>query len=378
MSDYFDPNNEELLNDFFMEATQQIEMLEQNILAIENNPGDKEAIDEIFRAAHTLKGSSATVQMEELAGFTHILEDLLDEIRSDKVTVTGDVVDVLLTSIDTIKSMINERQEGSVFKDDISDLKNQLVSFLGKGGAPASAVPEAEAKPAAPAVVLDDVSSAVSEYEMLEMQEAAGEGKVLQVSVYFDEANPMNSVGGIQVYARLKEKGTLLKTVPDFEKLYEDTYWPVVEYFLATDTPEDDIERQAAISDVTTKVVVKNLNSDDVTVQNEPAAPVSPAPVKSAQPAPQAAVKSPAQPVKTEEAPLEKQIEDARLAQDDENQKRNIQKKKTKNATSAILRVDSKRIDNLLNLVSEAVINKASFNQISNQFVDITTELNLR
>ena len=103
MSDYLDINNEELLKDFFSEAEQQVENLESNILVIENDPSNREAIDEIFRAAHTLKGGSATVEMTELSGFTHVVEDLLDEIRSDRVDVTGPVVDVLLSSIDVYR-----------------------------------------------------------------------------------------------------------------------------------------------------------------------------------------------------------------------------------------------------------------------------------
>ena len=95
MSDYLDPNNEELLKDFFAEAQMQVELMEQNILAIEDDPDDHDAVDELFRAAHTLKGGSATVQMDELSSFTHLVEDLLDEIRSGKVPVAGDNVDVL-------------------------------------------------------------------------------------------------------------------------------------------------------------------------------------------------------------------------------------------------------------------------------------------
>ena len=96
MSDYLDINNEELLKDFFTEAEQQVENLESNILVIENDPSNHEAIDEIFRAAHTLKGGSATVEMTELSGFTHTVEDVLDELRSDRLQVTEPVVDVLL------------------------------------------------------------------------------------------------------------------------------------------------------------------------------------------------------------------------------------------------------------------------------------------
>ena len=88
MSDYLDINNEELLKDFFSEAEQQVEILESNVLVIEQNPEDRNAVDEIFRAAHTLKGGSATVEMTELSQFTHAMEDLLDEIRSGSVSVT--------------------------------------------------------------------------------------------------------------------------------------------------------------------------------------------------------------------------------------------------------------------------------------------------
>jgi len=65
MSDYLDPNNEELLQDFFAEAESQIELLESNILVLETDASNRDAVDEIFRAAHTLKGASATVQMDD-------------------------------------------------------------------------------------------------------------------------------------------------------------------------------------------------------------------------------------------------------------------------------------------------------------------------
>lgn len=55
MSDYFDTDNDDLLKVFYIEAEQQVEKLEQNVLAMEDDPSDKDAIDEIFRAAHTVK-----------------------------------------------------------------------------------------------------------------------------------------------------------------------------------------------------------------------------------------------------------------------------------------------------------------------------------
>ena len=134
MSDYLDPNNEELLKDFFSEAFMQVEVMEQNILALEDDPGDQDAIDEIFRAAHTLKGSAATVQMIELSSFTRLLEDLLDEIHSGKVRVVEENVDILLLSIDVIKAMVASRQNGDVYEEDYSAVSANLeLMIAGRG-----------------------------------------------------------------------------------------------------------------------------------------------------------------------------------------------------------------------------------------------------
>ena len=238
MSDYLDPNNEELLKDFFSEANQQIDVLEQNILVLENEPGNRDAVDEIFRAAHTLKGGAATVQMLELSGFTHLVEDVLDEIRGSHVKVNETVVDTLLQAIDIIKAMINARIEGGVYEDDTTATEASLSRLLNpdeaaapeKSPEPAS-VPESETESEpvkSTSAAAGDLSLTLSEYDMLELREAAGpDTPILSIDVEFNEDNPMNSVGGIQVYAALKSKGTILKTVPELDSLYEDNFYPM-------------------------------------------------------------------------------------------------------------------------------------------------------
>ena len=186
MSDYLDINNEELLKDFFSEAEQQVEQLESNILVIEQDPTNKEAIDEIFRAAHTLKGGSATVEMSELSGFTHAVEDLLDAIRSNKVTVTEDTIDLLLYSLDIIKAMLDARANGDVYKEDVSATVARLRSNIPeKKDNKKTAAKAPQSKPAAAPVEQPqakvsssddenavDPASLLSEYEILELREA--------------------------------------------------------------------------------------------------------------------------------------------------------------------------------------------------------------
>jgi len=406
MSDYLDPNNEELLNDFFAEAEQQVEQLESNILVIENDPTNHEAIDEIFRAAHTLKGGSATVEMMELSHFTHTVEDVLDEIRSDRLSVDESVVDVLLTSIDVIKAMLECRRGGSVYEENIDDISNKLRTYIpekdAKGkpkaaAAPAKPAPVVQAAPVAPAPVAAAPAAgglplpALTEAEYSELKETCeGNQKLWCVGVKFDEDNPMNTVGGIQVFAALKNVGNVLKTVPDFDALYEDQFYEVVYYYLASESSGSDIEDAAFLSDVTLVTDAQAITDANYAGGPASAAPVAAAPVQETMSDAQADLlkdilndnvlpPEPAKPAAPTPVPEIKPAEPvaaapAAPAAPKAEEKKPEAKKAEANAPAAhasqqgsILRVDSRRIDNLLNLVSEAVISKASFNQLSNQ-----------
>ncbi|WP_407426049.1 chemotaxis protein CheW [Treponema sp.] len=368
MSDYLDATNEELLKDYFSESELMVDNLESNILAIENDPNNHDAIDEIFRAAHTLKGNSATVEFSEIAHFAHTMEDLLDEVRSDKVKVTEDVVDTLLTALDVIKAMLEARTNGSVYGESVDEITEKIKGMIA-GGTSASPAPKAASpspapapapKPAAQSTSSGAPTVSLSEYELAELKQGCEAGqKLWSISVSFDENNPMNSVGGIQVFAALKACGTVLKTIPDFDALYEDEFHKEVVYFVASANTADQLEDTAFLDDVTLSVDAKNI--DDAVAADSTPAPqpaVTPAPAAEApkaaapEPAPQAA----AQPAAQKEAakPAAKAAPASGHAQQ-----------------STILRVDSKRVDNLMNLVSETVITKASFNQSQQQFADM-------
>ena len=392
MSDYLDPNNEELLKDFFAEAEQQVEQLESNILVIENDPSNHEAIDEIFRAAHTLKGGSATVEMMELSHFTHTVEDVLDEIRSDRLKVDEDVVDLLLTSIDVIKAMLEARQNGSIYEENIDSIVEKLHGYIPqKGGkatakaaapkaapkpAPAPVPQPAEAAPAASAnaLVLPDIT----EDDFVELKQTCeGNQKLWCIAVKFDESNPMNTVGGIQVFAALKNVGNVLKTVPDFDALYEDQFYENVFYYVATEADGPEIEDCAFLSDVTLITDAHLLEdyttgtaADPSVAKSVASAPVQAAPAASAPITPSDDLPAGKNMTAAQSELLSDILNDNVLKPEVKKEEKKVVPKKEAAAHAqqgSILRVDSRRIDNLLNLVSEAVINKASFNQLAMQ-----------
>ena len=395
MSDYLDPNNEELLKDFFAEAEQQVEQLESNILVIESDPSNRDAIDEIFRAAHTLKGGSATVEMTELSHFTHSVEDVLDEIRSDRIKIDEDVVDLLLSSIDVIKAMLDAKKEGTSYDEDTEVITSKLHAYLpSKNGDVPKKKVEKVVQPVVQPVATqpveqmnsDMVLPELSEDEYLELKSACeGSQSLWCVAVKFDESNPMNTVGGIQVFAALKNVGNVLKTVPDFDELYDDKFFEDVFYYIASDVSREQIEDVSFLSDVTIITDARVLNDDNYSGTSS----VYVEPIQT-----QSVVASVVQsePAQVDTSLLNDILNDNVLTPESSNdvnqsskegdnggsiaekqEKKAVSKKEaTHTQQGSILRVDSRRIDNLLNLVSEAVITKASFNQLALQ---TTTEL---
>ncbi|HUX41507.1 MAG TPA: chemotaxis protein CheA [Rectinemataceae bacterium] len=406
MSDYLDPNNEELLKDFFAEAQSQVETLEQSILVLENDTGNRDAVDEIFRAAHTLKGGAGTVEMTELADFTHIVEDVLDGIRSGKAKVNEEVIDALLAAIDVIKAMLDARAQGGAYDGDVDTIKTRLARFLPEGSkahaklAKAAASPSAPAPAAKPAAAPASASSSVSgkaaaalegltEYELLELREAAGEDRrIWRLILSFNPDNLMNTVSAIHAFAALRDVGTILKTVPDFEKLYEDAFYPKVEYFIASDKEEEALRRKAMIPEV-----VDSIDLLEIPLIKPEATPAAAPPSAPKQAQPASASQAPARPAaQTAPAPQTAQAtkpaaevqaypgSDVALVPEHAEEEGEVHgahpdARKAAVQQGSILRVDSRRIDNLLNLVSETVINKATFNQISTRFGELQTLL---
>ncbi len=436
MSDYFDPGNEELLKDFFVEAYAQVDALEQNILVLEQDSANADAIDEIFRAAHTLKGASATVQMDELTEFTHLVEDVFDALRSKSAAVAGDMVDTLLQCIDVIKEMLAARSEGAVYSGDVEPLKASLRGFLESGdpesvsgyaetgsfgsadGSTEGSTERVAARSGAGGQSGSGSTAAgeLSEYDVLELHEAAESGQtVCEVKVWFNEDNPMNTVGGIQIFAALKDLGNVLRTEPDFESLYEDVFHPEVTYWIATSVDEDSIKEKAFISDVTTDIRVTRIpapatgerrtaagRSDDQKPQTSTEAQDTSTEQEAGSAVSQGnedtvsrtdGAKTTDETVSTEkphtgkrkstddtdegasEATGARQGASDRTAAgqtdpDTDTSSSGSASGKKKGDAGSILRVDSRRIDNLLNLVSETVIIKAGFNKLSDEFAE--------
>jgi len=150
-----DMEMEEILNLFFEESFEGLNAMESGLLTLEDAT-DKECINTIFRAAHSIKGGAGTFGFMEISGFTHSVETLLDEMRNGARGVTPDAVQVLLQSVDVIREMIQSAQaKQPIVMTGANALSGELARVLAQKGTPAPASASAGAPgghaPSAPA-----------------------------------------------------------------------------------------------------------------------------------------------------------------------------------------------------------------------------------
>jgi len=120
---------QEILEDFLVEAFELIEQLDQNLVELEGNPDDLELLNSIFRVAHTIKGSSSFLNFDILTGLTHHMEDVLNKARHGDLKLTPEVMDVVLESIDLMKSLlvaIRDSGNDTSVGIDITDICHRL------------------------------------------------------------------------------------------------------------------------------------------------------------------------------------------------------------------------------------------------------------
>ena len=116
---------------FYEECYEGLEIMENGLVELDIGAADVEEINTIFRAAHSIKGGSATFDFNEIAGFTHVMETLLDEMRSGDRDVTTASVDLLLESVDCLQEMVNAtKAEESIDTERVAKLKSKLEKML--------------------------------------------------------------------------------------------------------------------------------------------------------------------------------------------------------------------------------------------------------
>jgi len=108
-----DFDREKVIAAFVAESEEGLERTEQYLIAAETDPGNTELLDEMFRVAHTIKGNASALDFPELAGFAHVMEDLLEALRKHEITISRELISLLLNGVDALRALVPAAAEGS-------------------------------------------------------------------------------------------------------------------------------------------------------------------------------------------------------------------------------------------------------------------------
>src|SRR6185312_2894753 len=133
---------------FFEESLEAIASMEQALLQLDAGAPDPEAINTIFRVAHSVKGGAATFGFGEISSFTHSLENLLDLLRAGRMSVTAGLMEPLLRSVDVMRELLNAQQSGKpVDAQRMADLQLEIEqAAMGSAAEPVASAPSPQAK----------------------------------------------------------------------------------------------------------------------------------------------------------------------------------------------------------------------------------------
>lgn len=243
---------------FLEESKEHLQVLNEQLLVLEKEHGNKGAIDEIFRSAHTLKGMSATMGFEGIADLTHNMENLLDKLRSGKLNVNQEINDVLFRCVDTLESMVESIIAGDNKKFDVSGLILDLER-LEKGGAqPQVAAPAPAKDSSADKNNKDDspcdgmMKEHLDDYGISVLENAKNIGaNAYYFKVLLDETCVMKAVRAFMVFNTLEKMGDVIKSIPHTQEIEDENFdREIIVYFVSTESLETIREAINNISEV--------------------------------------------------------------------------------------------------------------------------------
>jgi two-component system chemotaxis sensor kinase CheA len=231
----------EYLSMFLAESREHLDTLNQAVLRIEEQPDDRATLDEIFRAAHSLKGMSATMGFAQVAALTHRMEDVFEVLRGRPDGLPREGTDVLFQCLDALSAAIDSIDATGTEQLDPGSLITRLTGLIEEQ--PAEAAPQAAPEPA-PAIEPPATVTA-----------AAGEGRVLQVTAALAADVMMPSVRAYMVLAAAGDHGAVIHAVPGKEDVDSFDGRTVVAWVTSDHETEVLQAAIAAVPDVASAVV---------------------------------------------------------------------------------------------------------------------------
>lgn len=319
---------------FLDETKEHLENLNAQILKLEQEPEDADTINEIFRAAHSLKGMAGTMGYKRMQNLTHDMENVFSEIRSGNMKVNSNLIDTLFQCLDALEEYTNNIQEtADEGTNDNQPLIAQLAEFLGNEGK-AQEVPKAEKKEEkAPAESGSDkkwLDIKLDDSERTVLSKAKEQGKnIYGLTIFIHENCLLKAARAFLVYKAVEEKAEIMVCYPPAQDIEDEKFELDFSLIVISDDSLDNILAAARnVSEI--EKVLGDVYEFEPVKEEEKAAVVQ------------------AQAAAKETAAVTQQV------------KGGEKKAISKPVVNRTVRVDIEKLDVLMNLVSELIIAKNS------------------
>jgi len=220
---------EEYVQAFVHESEEQLTDLNNSLLALESDPDDREAMDDIFRTAHTLKGNFGAMGYDEASDLAHAIEDLLDELREGDMAVTPEVMDLVFAGVDRLELAVESIDEDGTVDVETADLETDIRTVIESGGATGG---EAD---------VDGSNDDAAQVDTFEVTVEVGDSE-------------MKGVDGMLVLEAIREECDLVEATPAPEAIEDGEYEDDFDLVVASTTADElraTLDRVSAIEDAT-------------------------------------------------------------------------------------------------------------------------------
>ena len=317
---------------FLEESMENLQILNEVLLDLEQDPENIEKLNQIFRVAHTIKGMAATMGFSNIAELTHKMEDVLSEFRDGKLNVTRNVVTVLFDCLDTLEKMVNNIEEGNEEIIDVKDIINSLENIKKISDKEENTINTNEKLEIKEESVIN-----LNEYDVSIIKQAINNKyNAISIDITLKEDTLLKAARAFLIVQELENQGEIIKSIPSTEEMENEQFETDLSFVLITKKDKEEIYDVASNISEVDKVVVNYIDVDKYINKKEEAISR----------------------IDSYENNIDvKSIDSVKV--EDKKKETNV----TKRAHQSV-RVDLERIDKLMNMVSELVIYRTRLEQI--------------
>lgn len=324
---------------FIDETKEHLQSLNEQLLILEKEPDNEDTINEIFRAAHSLKGMAGTMGYKRMQRLTHDMEDVFSEIRNGKMNVTPELVDILFKGLDALESylanILEEADEGTEDNEDIIQALNQFLEKNTKINSE-----EKNDKEQVKATSINTLSIAEHEIHAIQKAKEIGEN-AFSITIYISENCILKAARAFLVFKALEELGDVIKSSPEVQDIEDEKFDFDFSVILLTEESEETVKQK-----ITNVSEVKEVLVESIELPKEA----------------EGAKKTKSENARAKADTKTKKVTKSTKA----NHNGNHKGQNGKPVVNRSVRVDIEKLDVLMNLVSELIIAKNGLISMSN------------